>query len=379
MKTLSAFFGRFFHGSNKLLILLCALCSTYSLLLVYSSGVASGFSSQLIASIGGLAAALVISQIDYRAIARIWFVFAVPALILMLLTFTPLGYNVAGTDDTAWLGLPFGSETPFITFQPSELLKIVFIISFSKHLENAKENIHRFSTILLLCAHAAIPTVLVFLQGDDGTALVFLCIFAVMMFAAGVHWGYFATVAGVAVPGAFALWQMLDEQKRGRIMALIHPEQYLETYGWQQHHALISMGNGGLWGTGYLKGGAVSLYARNNDFIFTEAAEEFGLMGSLLLLFLLLGVILALLRAAFNARDELGRSLCIGMMGLIAFQSIINLGMNLRLLPVIGITLPFFSAGGSSVLTLYLGIGLILSVSFQSKINNKNTIFKRFR
>ena len=139
------------------------------------------------------------------------------------------------------------------------------------------------------------------------------------------------------------------------------------------------MGNGGMWGTGYLKGGAVSLYARNNDFIFTEAADEFGLMGSLLLLLLLLGVIFALLHAALRARDELGRSLCIGMMGLIAFQSIINLGMNLRLLPVIGITLPFFSAGGSSVLTLYLGIGLILSVSFQSKISNKNSIFTRLR
>ncbi|MBE6757349.1 MAG: rod shape-determining protein RodA [Ruminococcaceae bacterium] len=379
MKKVSAFFGRFFHGSNKLLIVLCTLCSTYGLLLVYSSGVASGFSSQLAASVGGMFAALLISQADYRSICRFWPVFAVPALILMLLTFTPLGYNVAGTDDTAWLGLPFGSDAPFITFQPSELLKIVFIITFSKHLEYAKDSIHRFPAVLLLCAHAALPSILVFLQGDDGTALVFLCIFAVMMFAAGVHWGYFAAVAGAAVPSAFVLWQVLDEQKRGRIMALIHPEEYLETFGWQQNHALISMGNGGLWGTGYLKGGAVSLYARNNDFIFTEAAEEFGLMGSLLLLILLLGVIFALLLSALRARDELGRSLCIGMMGLIAFQSIINLGMNLRLLPVIGITLPFFSAGGSSVLTLYLGIGLVLSVSFQSKLSSKNNIFTRFR
>ncbi len=379
MKKLSTVFLRFIHGSDILLIALCTLCSTYGVLLVYSSGAASGFSNQLIASVGGLFVALAISQVDYRAICRLWPVFAVPTLVLVSLTFTSLGYNVAGTDDTAWLGLPLGSDSPFITFQPSELLKIVFIITFSLHLEKVKDLISRFSTVMLLCVHAAVPTLLVFLQGDDGTALVFLCIFAVMMFTAGVHWGYFAAVAGAAVPGAFLMWQVLDEQKRGRIMALIHPEQYLETYGWQQNHALISMGNGGLWGTGYLKGGAVSLYARNNDFIFTEAAEEFGLMGSLFLLLLLLGVIFALLRAAFRARDELGRSLCIGMMGLIAFQSIINLGMNLRLLPVIGITLPFFSAGGSSVLTLYLGIGLILSVSFRSKINNKNSIFTRFR
>ena len=380
MKRVGEFFLRFIKNTNKWLLLSCVLCSAYGLVLIYSAtysgeGLSSGFINQAAATGAGLLAALIISQIEYTAFCRLWPVYLVPALILMALTFTSLGINVAGTDDTAWLGIPLGSATPSFTFQPSELLKIVFIITFSKHLTAVQDHINRFTTVLGLCAHGLSLTALVFLQGDDGTALVFLCIFAVMMFTAGLHPLYFVGVLVAAVPMGYLLWQHLDAQKVGRIMALFHPEEYLDTYGWQQYHGLISMGSGGLWGVGYLKGGGIGLYARNNDFIFTVAGEEFGLMGSLLLLFLLVALIIALLIAAVRAKDALGSHLCIGMAALIAFQSVINLCMNLRLLPVIGITLPFFSAGGSSVLTLYLGIGVALSVSFWSRVNNRPTIF----
>ncbi len=383
-KKLSAFLARFVRGSNKPLILFCVLCSTYGIMLVFSAtytgdGLSSGFINQLAASLAGLVAALVISQVDYDSICRLWPVYLAPTLILMLLTFTPLGYNVAGTDDTAWLGIPPGADNPIVTFQPSELLKIVFIITFAKHLSAVRETINRPLTFLSLCAHGMAPALIVFMQGDDGTALVFLCIFAVMMFAAGLHWLYFAAAVAAVVPAAYFIWPHLDAQKTGRILALIHPEQYFETYGWQQQHGLISIGSGGLWGVGYLKGGQVDLYARNNDFIFTVAGEEFGLMGTLLLLALLLGLVATLIVAALRARDRLGSYLCIGMAGLIGFQSIINLGMNLRLLPVIGITLPLFSSGGSSVLTLYLGLGVVMSVSFHSKLNGRPAIFTRIR
>ncbi len=377
MRLILAYIRYFWRQSNTLLILLCATCSVLGILLVYSAEMSSGFTNQLIASAGGIFLALCISQLDYHLLCHLWPAFLLPALLLIVLTFTPLGFNAAGTDDTAWLGLPFGSRTPFITFQPSEFLKIAFIITFSKHLDKAKEHFNRFINVLLLCAHAALPITLVFLQGDDGTAVVFMCMTAIMLFAAGLHWGYFAGVTAITIPASVILWRTLDEQKLGRIMALIHPEKYLDTYGWQQHRALISIGNGGLWGTGYQKGGAVPLFARNNDFIFTEAAEEFGLLGALLLLGLLLCVIAALLFAALHAKDALGAYLCVGMAGLIASQAVINVGMNLRLVPVIGITLPFFSAGGSAVLALYLGIGLALGVCFQSNANDKRHIFAR--
>ena len=124
-------------------------------------------------------------------------------------------------------------------------------------------------------------------------------------------------------------------------------------------------------GVGYLNGSNPTLFARNNDLIFTVAAEEFGFIGALLLLGLLGALLYELYRCAKRAQDGLGTYLCVGMMALIGFQSIINLGMNLRLLPVIGITLPFFSAGGSSVLTLYLGIGLALSVSYSERTRKR--------
>lgn len=124
-----------------------------------------------------------------------------------------------------------------------------------------------------------------------------------------------------------------------------------------------------------MEGGDHQVYARNNDFIFTVAGEEFGFVGALAVVVILLGVVLAIMRDAIHAKDRLGMLLCTGMMALIGFQSIINIGMTLRLVPVIGITLPFFSAGGSSVATLYLGIGLVLSVCYSSRTRVQNTIF----
>lgn len=369
----------FWHRSNLWLILTCTACSFYGILLLNSADTTYGFETQVTAAVIGLVLALFFSQLDYRMLCRFWAFFWVPALLLVLLTFTPLGFNASGTNDTAWLGLPFGSSRPFITFQPSEFLKIAFIITFARHLHHEQHRLHRPITVLWLCAHAALSIALVFLQGDDGTAFVFICITLVMLFTAGVHWGYFAGLTAVSVPCAIVLWKTLDVQKLGRILALIFPEKYLTTYGWQQYRALMSIGSGGVFGVGYKNGGQVSLFARNNDFIFTEAAEEFGLIGAVVLLGLLLCVIWLLIHTAVCAEDPLGANLCFGVAGLIASQTIINIGMNLRLAPVIGITLPLFSAGGSAVVSVYLGIGLALSVWYQNSMTHKHIFKKRHK
>ena len=141
--------------------------------------------------------------------------------------------------------------------------------------------------------------------------------------------------------------------------------------------ALIAIGSGRLWGIGYLQGGNNYLYARNNDLIFTVAGEEFGFIGSLALLAVIALIVLALLREVMSARDLQGMLLCGGVMAMIGFQSVINLGMNLRVLPVIGITLPFFSKGGSSIATLFLGIGVALSVYYSSKSRSRDSIFSK--
>jgi rod shape determining protein RodA len=166
---------------------------------------------------------------------------------------------------------------------------------------------------------------------------------------------------------------MMSEDKKARILCIFPPyvEKYLKTAGWQQFEGLKAIGSGQLTGTGYLNTNNGSLFARNNDLIFTVAGEEFGFVGSFLLIALLTLLLFDLYRCAKHARDPLGTYLCVGMLALVGFQSIINLGMNLRLLPVIGITLPFFSAGGSSIITLYLGISLVLSVSFSQSTRKR--------
>lgn len=365
----------FIQNSNLRLIVICLAITIYGCLLVYSAshGYGYGFggaSTHIIAAAIGFVAALLISQIDYDNICALWPIWAGLALLLVLLTFTPLGLNAVGTDDTAWLGI--GS----LTFQPSELMKIAFIITFSVHLSAVQENIRSFKTVLLLGLHAMIPIGLVFLQGDDGTAIVFIMIFLSMLFAAGVNLLYYVvglTGICVAIP---ILWSAMSEDKKARILCIFPPyvEKYLQTAGWQQFEGLKAIGSGQLTGTGYLNTNNGSLFARNNDLVFTVAGEEFGFIGSLLLLLLLTLLLFELFRCASLARDPLGTYICVGMLALIGFQSIINLGMNLRLLPVIGITLPFFSAGGSSVATLYLGIGLVLSVSFSQSTRGRKAL-----
>ena len=360
--------------SNLRLILLCVLLSTYGCLLVFSAA-PGGATMQIGASVIGLVLAILISQIDYTEICALWPIWAILSLVLVILTLTPLGLNVSGTDDTAWLGISIGSFS--LTFQPSELMKITFIMTFSVHLSKVREDIRQFKNVLLLGLHAAVPILLVFLQGDDGTALVFIFIFVSMMFAAGVNLIYYViALTGIcaAVP---ILWtQFLTDDKKARILCILPPyvDKYLDTVGWQQFEGLKAIGSGKLLGIGYRNGN--NFFARNNDLIFTVAAEEFGFIGGVLLLVLLGLMLLELLRCALHARDDLGTYICVGMMALIGFQSLINLGMNLRLLPVIGITLPFFSAGGSSVATLYLGIGLVLSVSFSQRARRNRGPFR---
>lgn len=359
--------------ANLRLVFICILLSTYGCLLVYSAahGYGSGFGgtlTQILASVAGLAVAILISRFDYENICALWPIWTGLSVLLVLLTFTPLGLNAVGTDDTAWLAI--GG----LTFQPSELLKIAFIMSFSVHLFKVQDSIRRFKTVFLLGLHAIIPIGLVFLQGDDGTALVFIMITLTMLLVSGVNLLYYV-VGLAAICGAVPiLWTyFLDDSKKARFLCILPPyvEKYLSSEGWQQFEALKAIGSGKVSGVGYLNGSNPTLFARNNDLIFTVAAEEFGFVGAIVLLLLLALVLYELYRCARRAQDNLGTYLCVGMIALIGFQSIINLGMNLRLLPVIGITLPFFSAGGSSVLTLYLGIGLALSVSYSERTRKR--------
>ena len=366
--------SKFVKNTDWFLFLSCVAATVYGIILIYSTTASNAnaerrdYMIQIIAAIIGVVVALIVSVIDYEFILRLWPVWAAVSLILVGLTFTPLGMTVG--DDKAWIGLG-----P-VTLQPSELLKIAFILSFTFHLTKVREKVNEIPTLLLLCLHGLLPVALIFLQGDDGTALVFAFIFLSMMFVAGLRPVYFIiafTLIAAAVPIFFS---QLDEAKKGRFLSLFFVDDYIKTAGWQQWQALLALGSGQLWGLGFTEGGkSGGFFARNNDFIFTVAGEEFGFVGAVALIGVLLLIIVAILRNIFKAKNFKGMLICAGVLAMIASQSMINIGMNLRVLPVIGITLPFFSRGGTSVATLFLSIGLVMSVHFSSKTRVEHTLF----
>ena len=362
-------FKNFFTKSDMILWLLAISASVYSLFLISSMERSSNYSymtPQILALVLGYAAAIALTFIDYRFIARMWWLLMGLSLVLLALVFV-IGRNVTGTDDTAWITLPGG-----LSFQPSELVKVFFIITFSKHLQVLKENemLYRLSGVLSLVIHMAIPVALIHMQGDDGTVLIFLFMFLIMCFIGGVQLRYFLIMLLLLAAGIPLLWTyFLNNEHKNRFTAIFDIDgNALTNYGWQQYQGKVSIASGGLTGTGLGNGPRVEtgiVPEQENDFIFTVAGEELGFIGCLLLLAILLFICVKLIINAMSARDYLGRMICVGVFSMIGVQTVINIGMVLGLLPVVGITLPFFSSGGTSLLSVMIGIGLVQSVYYR--------------
>lgn len=371
MKTVFSAIGRYIKETDWMLMLCCFSLSSFSTLLIYSlykNGEIGRLNTVLVQpamALCGIVAAIILSKIDYHMMARLWKWHSVLCYGLALLVF-PFGIQrVDWVDDKAWLPIPFTS----ISFQPSELLKISFIITFAYHLSKVKDQLNRPKQLLLLCIHGAIPCGLIHLQGDDGTVLVMAVIFASMLFVAGLSWKYIVPVLAMIPPAAVVLWNFfLDDDKKNRILAIIRPELVDSAITWQQDRGLISIGNGGLWGNGIFMETGQFRYVPEvyNDFIFTYIGETVGFIGCIAVLAALAFLCIRILHSALHALDDLGKFICVGVFAMMAIQIIINIGMCLGVLPVIGVTLPFLSAGGTSTGTLYLGIGVVLSVYMHS-------------
>lgn len=373
MKYILGKIADFVRESDKILILLCFFATAYGCLAVFTSTYYTGNVRPVIVQVfcmfAGLGAAFVISVFDYDKYLRRWYLAAAGALLLVILTFF-IGFAPEGTDDKAWIDLGF------TMFQPSELLKVSFLITFSLHLAKVKANINKIKYLIPVCIHGAIPVVLIHFQGDDGTALVFAIMVIFMMWAAGVSWKYFATVFSAALVAApLVYFFVMNDDQRERIISLFDIEANIQGVGFQQWRGRMALANGGFFGQGFLKGsltqtGAVPM--GHNDFIFVSIGEELGFLGCMAVILLLGAICFRCLQIAkLSSKDE-GKYICVGMFAMLFAQTFINLGMCTSVLPVIGITLPFFSAGGTSVFCLYLGIGLVLSVYMH---RNSRTIY----
>lgn len=342
---------------------LCA--SVFSCMLVYSATHTGGTRRilvQIAACVVGYVGAIIISTMDYERLGELWYLIAAVCLSLVLATFVVGVQGNELADDRAWLRI-FG-----VSFQPSELMKIGFIITFSYHLSLTIKagHINSLPHLLLLVGHGLVPIGLILIQGDTGNAMIFALMFAVMIFCSGVDWKYIALVVLAALIALPFIWQQLPAFQKERFRAVYFPQEGDELDAlYQQTLGRMALGSGGITGEGWLNGSLTQsglIPEDYTDFIFTVCGEEFGLIGCVLILLIELSIIILTLRAGFAARDNMGKFMCIGFFTLIAIQTIFNIGMCLVVLPVIGITLPFISAGGSSSMCLYFGFGLVLSV-----------------
>lgn len=373
MGKLFAAFADFIRETDKFFFALCVACSCYGCLAVYSATHHDGSARAVIVQAGlmlaGIVAAVLISLVDFERYTKYWYLIAALGLIPVILTFF-IGFAPGDTDDKAWLDLGFA------TFQPAELLKICFIVTFSAHLSVVREKINRFKVLIPVCLHGAFPVVLIHFQGDDGTALVFAIIVICMLMAAGLSWKYFLSAFLVAVAGSPILYFLvMNDDQRARIVNMLDVEADIKNAGYQQYHARLAFRNGGWFGQGFLNGDKTSVGSvpeGHNDFILASIGEELGFIGAILVVVLLAAVCLRVLHTARVCRKYSGKYICVGFFAMIFAQTVINVGMCLSILPVIGITLPFFSAGGTSLFCLYLGVGLVLSVY---KHRNFRTIY----
>lgn len=360
----------FIKETDKILLFLCMAASAYGCVSVLSATLWSAdegsrftrdFTVMLFAVIVGIIIAVIISLIDYEFIMKMAPFIGLFCVGIMIIT---LIFGVGPEerpDAKTWLKI--GNTGIF--FQPSEIVKIGFIITFGVHLEKLKGNINHPLSILQLAIHALTPIFLVIRSGDLGSALVFIIITVSMLFIAGIHWGYILGSVLVIAASLPLVWiYLLDNIQKERFLALAQPDLYPDVI-YQQQRGIVAIGSGGITGQGLFKGTLTqtpnAIPESENDMIFTVIGEELGLIGCIICLLLLTLIVIRIIRT--GRHDKIGNTkvMCYGVAAMIAGQVIINIGMCLMLLPVIGITLPFFSAGGSSNLCIYFSIGLILS------------------
>ena len=359
--------------TDKLLLTLCLAASAFGLLMVYSATLNTLSEGEAMSRIVlvmlcavavGVVCCIIISFIDYEMILRMWFIIGGACLIMMLLLF-PFGDAPPERPDArSWFD--FG----FINFQPSELFKIAFIITFSVHLDYVGDKINDFKNAILLCVHGAVPAMIVVLTGDLGSALVFVSIFVGLMFVSGLGAKYFVAAVAMIVAAAPILWfGFFDDFQKNRFLAVYAPNAMDEaTYKqliFQQQQSVNAIGSGRFFGQGLFKGPYTqsnSVPVNESDMVFSVIGEELGFVGAVAALALLALIIVKIVIIGMKSKDNMSALVCYGTAIMIGAQTIINIGMCLKILPCIGITLPFFSAGGSSNLCIYIAIGIIMSI-----------------
>lgn len=316
----------------------------------------------------GLVAITLLMVIDYEYLAKISIYLYGISIILLVLVLIP-GIGTYENGARSWFR--FGS---LIGIQPAEIVKLAFIITFSRHLSECDDLIDRPRNVLLLLIHAGVLIGLILLQPDFGTAMVFLFIMVVMLFVANIGLKYIFTGLGaLALTIPIGWFFVLKPYQKERIINVFNPENDPTGTGYQVTQSKIAIGSGQLFGNGLYEGNSQYnnfLPERHTDFIFSVVCEELGFIGGVLVILLLVGIIIRCIMIGVNARNHIGMYISFGVAAMLTFHVVENVGMCIGLLPVTGIPLPFFTYGGSSLLSNMIAIGLVLNVKYRSKVIN---------
>lgn len=344
------------------------LLSVFGIIAVYTATRNSGSNSsvivQSVAFGGGTALLLLTCFFDYEQFQNLVkpiFIFSIVSLILVL---------VIGTGDTEWGAkswIRFGS----IGIQPAEFAKVCFILTFSYHLSRVRDDINKPLIILGLLLHLCVPLILILLQPDMGSAMVFIFMFICFMFAAKLSYKYIIPVGTVGIASLPLIYMyVLSDMQRMRINVFFNPELAPRDEGYHVIQSKIAIGSGQFWGKGFLHGTQTQLGflpTPSTDFIFSVIGEEFGFIGAILVVLTLFLIIYRCIKVAQKADNLFGRYVCTGVAAMLLFHTFENVGMCIGLMPVTGIPLPFISYGGTSLVTNLISIGLVMSVAYHNK------------
>ncbi len=354
-------------GFDKPLAVLVVVTCLYGILAVFTATRSFNTYSDVLIQTGafglGLAAMVILTLFDYEQYEfLVKYIYAANVLLLILV----LILGTAGTwGAKSWIRIgPVG-------IQPTEFAKVAFIITFSYHLTAVKDRINKLRTLLGLLLHVGVIIGLILLQPDLGSSLVFVFIFLVMVFVAGISYKYvFAVIGAGAVLAPLAYFFVLSDYQQKRIQVFFNPELDSLGSGYNVIQSKIAVGSGQLFGKGLLHGTQNQmgfLPTKSTDFIFSVIAEELGFIGAVAALVLLFAIIFRCIRAAKNANSQFGQFICTGVAAMLIFHTFENAGMCIGLTPVTGIPLPFFSYGGTSLLTNMAAVALVLSVTLRSR------------
>ncbi|MCF6157883.1 MAG: rod shape-determining protein RodA [wastewater metagenome] len=344
-------------------LILCILL-TIGIFFVWSASSERFLYKQLVWILTGFTLFFTLLYFDYHSFAEYSYIIYTSALFLLILLFA-LGSSVKGSQ--RWFSL--GS----FSVQPSEFMKIALVLVLARFLRY-KKHILGLSDIGISLLLTFIPMVLIIKQPDLGTALILIPILLSILYTAGIRLFHLLVLLGTGLAISPLLWMyLLKSYQKMRIIGFLWPEKTTDWgAGYHRIQSLIAIGSGGLLGAGWGSGTQNQmkfLPERHTDFIFAVIAEEWGFLRACFVLFLYVAFIACGIGIARNTRDPFGRLVVVGLITLFATQIIINIGMNLGVAPIVGVTLPFISYGGSSMLTSFISLSIIFNVKMRSKID----------